>query len=178
MCENFASPLTPIFEAIVSLGYEEEPKYEEIILLLVRALLDQNLPPQVLNYDWVRDPKLLTSYLKNEKATLTNLSCESMEITVKLWLYKRAGLETSVFFSLPYSLFYSPPTRQKMSATCLKGGEPMHAMQVRNIMGTIVEVGKGKITVDHIDVLFEEKDRKKAGQVASIILHRTCFFFS
>ena len=80
MCVEFASPMTPILEAIYGLGYEEEPDYEAIILMFVRALLDQNFPPQVLNYDWVRYPRLLKSVARNDRPTLTDLSRESMEI--------------------------------------------------------------------------------------------------
>lgn len=37
---------------------------------------------------------------------------------------------------------------------------------VRNIMGTLLEVGSGKVTVADITKLFEAKDRRKAGKTA------------
>jgi tRNA pseudouridine38-40 synthase len=37
---------------------------------------------------------------------------------------------------------------------------------VRNIIGTIIDVGRGKLKPGDIPAIFEAKDRKKAGQVA------------
>ena len=34
---------------------------------------------------------------------------------------------------------------------------------VRNILGTVVEVGRGKINVDDFMEIFQSKDRRKAG---------------
>jgi tRNA pseudouridine38-40 synthase len=34
---------------------------------------------------------------------------------------------------------------------------------VRNILGTVVEVGRGKIEIDDFKEIFQSKDRKKAG---------------
>jgi tRNA pseudouridine38-40 synthase len=34
---------------------------------------------------------------------------------------------------------------------------------VRKIVGTLLDVGRGKLTPDHIDRLFELKDRSKSG---------------
>jgi len=37
---------------------------------------------------------------------------------------------------------------------------------VRNIVGTLIDVGRGKIAVEDIPVIFDAKDRRKAGQSA------------
>jgi tRNA pseudouridine38-40 synthase len=34
---------------------------------------------------------------------------------------------------------------------------------VRNIVGTVVEVGSGRISLDEFEEIFEAKDRKRAG---------------
>lgn len=45
-------------------------------------------------------------------------------------------------------------------------GEGFLYMMVRNIVGTLVEVAKGKISVDEIPGIFKALDRRKAGQAA------------
>lgn len=45
-------------------------------------------------------------------------------------------------------------------------GKSFLRYMVRNIMGTIIDVGRGKLNVDDIPAIFEAKDRKKAGQTA------------
>lgn len=45
-------------------------------------------------------------------------------------------------------------------------GKSFLRYMVRNIIGTIIDVGRGKIPPEHIPAIFEAKDRRKAGQVA------------
>jgi tRNA pseudouridine38-40 synthase len=45
-------------------------------------------------------------------------------------------------------------------------GEGFLYKMVRNIMGTLLEVGSGKLAVSDIPALFEAKDRRKAGRTA------------
>jgi tRNA pseudouridine38-40 synthase len=37
---------------------------------------------------------------------------------------------------------------------------------VRNIIGTLIDVGRGKLKPEDIPAIFEEKDRRSAGQTA------------
>ena len=45
-------------------------------------------------------------------------------------------------------------------------GKSFLRYMVRNIMGTIIDVGRGKINLSDIPAIFEAKDRRKAGQTA------------
>lgn len=45
-------------------------------------------------------------------------------------------------------------------------GKSFLRYMVRNIIGTIIDVGRGKINVEDIPAIFEAKDRKAAGQTA------------
>jgi tRNA pseudouridine38-40 synthase len=45
-------------------------------------------------------------------------------------------------------------------------GKSFLRYMVRNMIGTIIDVGRGKIEIKDIPLIFEAKDRKKAGQTA------------
>jgi len=45
-------------------------------------------------------------------------------------------------------------------------GKSFLRYMVRNIVGTIIDVGRGKINVEDIPAIFEAKDRKRGGQTA------------
>ncbi len=45
-------------------------------------------------------------------------------------------------------------------------GKSFLRYMVRNIIGTIIDVGRGKIDIKDIPVIFGAKDRRKAGQTA------------
>jgi tRNA pseudouridine38-40 synthase len=45
-------------------------------------------------------------------------------------------------------------------------GKSFLRYMVRNIVGTIIDVGRGKIKAEDIPVIFEAKDRRSGGQTA------------
>ena len=45
-------------------------------------------------------------------------------------------------------------------------GKSFLRYMVRNMVGTLIDVGKGKIQADEIPAIFAAKDRRRAGQTA------------
>ena len=45
-------------------------------------------------------------------------------------------------------------------------GQSFLRYMVRNIIGTIIDVGRGKLKPGDVPAIFEAKDRRKAGQTA------------
>ena len=56
ICAGESSPLTPVLEMIYSLKYDEKPDYEKIIFEFSKAIMNQEKPPSIQNYDWIRNP--------------------------------------------------------------------------------------------------------------------------
>jgi tRNA pseudouridine38-40 synthase len=55
---------------------------------------------------------------------------------------------------------------RKEEITFIVRGKSFLRYMVRNIVGTLIDVGRGKIAADDIPAIFAAKDRRKAGQTA------------
>jgi len=56
--------------------------------------------------------------------------------------------------------------RKKQEITFTIKGKSFLRYMVRNIIGTIIDVGRGKFSPEYISTIFEAKDRRKTGQAA------------
>jgi tRNA pseudouridine38-40 synthase len=57
-------------------------------------------------------------------------------------------------------------------------GEGFLYKMVRNITGTLLDIGRGKIALEKLPLIFESKDRRKAGQAApaqGLVLIKVCY---
>lgn len=49
-----AEAFRPILELLYSYEYCDEPEYNKIIFMFEKILLDQNITPSHLNFDWIK----------------------------------------------------------------------------------------------------------------------------
>lgn len=65
--------------------------------------------------------------------------------------------------------------KRKQEITFIIKGKSFLRYMVRNIIGTIIDVGRDKILPEHIPLIFEAKDRRRVGQAApakGLTLHK------
>jgi len=124
----------------------------------------QILPPFSRNFVWHVKPKLnLTAMRKAAKVLVGNHDFSS---------FCAAGGDDKNFVRIIHSLAvgYSllgiwEREKTKVISIKVKGNGFLYKM-VRNIVGTLVDVGLGKLTANDIKLVLKAKDRNKAGRTA------------
>jgi tRNA pseudouridine38-40 synthase len=88
-------------------------------------------------------------------------SCEAK--TATRTIYK---LEVSQNFSIKNNNYMSEPSFKPCEITIDVLGSGFLKYMVRNIVGTLIEVGRGKLLPEEIEEILLSRDRKKAGPTA------------